>query len=260
MIANLKSAARQLIIRFFELIGLRMQVRKFRARRAGRTYIDLAEPPAEIFKNIYSTNYWGSAESRSGIGSTLDVTNALRAELKRIFAELNVQTILDAACGDFVWMREMKFQDSTISYTGVDIVPELIAANNERYGGRNIRFEVRNLIEDPLPAADLVICRDCLVHLSNEYAKKALLNIARSGSRYLLTTSFRLTGKNRDIRTGDWRPLNLLLPPFEVGAPVTVFAEQGVEEGFEDSKTLLLLDLEKMRSALSIRAVALARG
>ncbi len=259
MSATLKSAARQLIIRIFELIGLRMHVRKFRARMAGRTYIDLAEPPAEIFKSIYSTNYWGSDESRSGTGSTLDATNALRAELKRIFAELKVQTILDAACGDFAWMREMKFQDSTISYTGVDIVSELIAANNERYGARNIHFEVRNLIDDPLPAADLVICRDCLVHLSNEHIKKALLNIAKSGSRYLLTTSFRLTGKNRDIPTGDWRPINLLLPPFEVGAPVTVFAEQGVEEGFEDSKTLLLIDLERMRNALSPRTGTLAR-
>lgn len=234
-------------------LKIRNEVRRIVARMTGKPYVELDAPPGEIFETIYRTNYWGSDISRSGTGSTLDRTNRLREALRDLIESHGIRTILDAACGDFTWMREMHFESMGVSYTGLDIVQPLIDDNNSRYGNQAVRFQCLNLINDKLPAADLVICRDCLVHLSEEHVLAALRNIASSGSRYLLTTSFRHTTKNKSIQTGDWRPLNLMLPPFSVGEPIAQVVEQDAEDGFGDSKTLILLDLQRLRKEFESR-------
>jgi hypothetical protein len=45
---------------------------------------------------------------------------------------------------------------------------------------------VLDLVRDPLPRADAVLCRDCLIHLSLEEGRRAPENIRRSGAAYLL--------------------------------------------------------------------------
>jgi len=114
-------------------------------------------------------------------------------------------------------------------YVGVDIVPALVAADRERHGGPGREFLVRDLVRDDLPAADLVLCRDCLVHLSGRDALAAVANLRRSGSRLLLATTFPELRANRDIVTGQWRPLNLRLPPFGFPEPLRLLAEDPPE-------------------------------
>jgi hypothetical protein len=80
------------------------------------------------------------------------------------------------------------------------------------------------------PAADLLLCRDCLVHLSFADIDKALRNIRRSSLAYLLTTTFPAESVNADIVTGDWRPLNLQAAPFNLPTPVELINE-GCTEG-----------------------------
>jgi hypothetical protein len=46
-----------------------------------------------------------------------------------------------------------------------------------------------DLTRDPLPKVDLVLCRDCLVHLSFDDIYESLDNLRRSGSMLLLTTT-----------------------------------------------------------------------
>jgi hypothetical protein len=72
---------------------------------------------------------------------------------------------------------------------------------------------------------DLIFCRDCLVHFSHRLLRKAVNNIKRSQSRYLLTTTFpgRLT--NAGIVTGHWQPLNLCAPPFNFPHPIRLLDE-----------------------------------
>jgi len=53
-----------------------------------------------VFSQIYELNLWSTTESRSGRGSTLDYTKALRAALPHILTELAVKKFIDAACGD----------------------------------------------------------------------------------------------------------------------------------------------------------------
>ncbi|MFY7988469.1 MAG: hypothetical protein ACOVNP_06260 [Flavobacterium sp.] len=82
-----------------------------------------------------------------------------------------------------------------------------------------------DIINDKIPPSDLVIVRDCLVHLSNHDINKAIKNIKLSGSKYLLTTTFINEKKNFDLATGNWRPLNLQLGPFNFQNPIYLIKE-----------------------------------
>jgi glycosyltransferase involved in cell wall biosynthesis len=69
------------------------------------------------------------------------------------------------------------------------------------------------------------------VHLSLHDIEAAIANIIRSGSRYLLTTTFPSRDTNHDIETGQWRPLNLERPPFSFPAPIRLIDEHCGEWG-----------------------------
>jgi hypothetical protein len=139
-----------------------------------------------------------------------------------------VRSMLDAPCGDFFWMRETAL--TLDRYIGADIVPDIIAANLAQYASERNRFIVADLIEDALPQADLVFCRDCLVHLPYADIWLALRNFRRSGATWLLTTTFTGPRENVDIACGDWRPLNFERAPFQFPQPFEVFAEECDED------------------------------
>jgi hypothetical protein len=120
-------------------------------------------------------------------------------------------------------MKEVPLEG--IDYIGAEIVEELVAELRERYGGPGRRFLVLDVTRDDLPRADLVLCRHCLVHLSNAYAVRAIENIARSGSRYLLATTFPTVERNKNIVSGSWRPTNLVKPPFDLPPPLRVLPD-----------------------------------
>src|SRR5262249_28756808 len=88
------------------------------------------------------------------------------------------------------------------------------------------RFLCLDMTRADLPAADLILCRDGLVHLSFADARAAIRNFRRSGSRYLLTTTFVGRGRNVDTATGGWRALDLQAPPFRFPPPLTLVDER----------------------------------
>lgn len=69
------------------------------------------------------------------------------------------------------------------------------------------------------------MCRDVFVHLKLELCLKAIENIKKSGIKYLLVTSFPVK-MNKDISSGQWRPLNMLKPPFKLGNPLEIIEEE----------------------------------
>ena len=81
-----------------------------------------------------------------------------------------------------------------------------------------------------MPRADAILCRDCLVHLSLANIAAAVANFRRSGSEWLVTTTFPELRTNIDCEDGDWRALNLALAPFHWGPPVKLLVE-GCTEG-----------------------------
>lgn len=197
----------------------------------------------EVFTEIYNSNHWKSSNSISGPGSELSQTESLINGLDRIINKYKFSSILDLPCGDFSWMQKVDL--SEIAYIGADIVEELINSNIGRYKERgNCKFIVLNLITDPLPKSDVIIVRDCFVHLSYDDISNAIQNIKSSGSKYLLTTTFPNHNLNHDIVSGDWRSLNLQKKPFNFSAPILIINENCTEceEEYND-KSMALWDI-----------------
>lgn len=197
-----------------------------------------------IFTSIYNTNKWNSKESVSGTGSEIRVTENLRSELSNLINEYNIKSILDLPCGDFNWMSKIDLNG--VDYIGADIVTDLIEKNRKSYPDFN--FEVMNIIEDELPKVDLIIVRDCFVHLTYENINKSLVNIKNSGSKYLFTTSF-IEKQNSDIpNNGGWRPINLIKPPFKKDNYLNIIDDGPKKyygEKYKD-KSMILYDISKI--------------
>jgi SAM-dependent methyltransferase len=189
----------------------------------------------KIFLNVYRNNYWDGAASLSGIGSSLETTAPLRAALPDVIAELDVKSLLDIPCGDFHWMQHIPLQID--KYIGADIVPALIEENTQRYSGR-VNFICLDILKDKLPRVDAIFCRDCLVHLSIREVHKALHNIGRSSSKYLMTTTFPECLENIDTVTPYWRALNLEIAPFNLPKPLLLIKDFSADQRNDQGKYL----------------------
>src|SRR5262249_43511883 len=99
-----------------------------------------------IFTKIYQTDWWGSAESKSGAGSQLSRTEMFRMELQEWIANRRIASLLDAPCGDYNWIRHVTLPDQ-FRYLGGDIVGELIEANRRRYPA--VDFQQMDIVCDP---------------------------------------------------------------------------------------------------------------
>ncbi len=175
------------------------------------------------FNLIYDWRWWGNTETVSGVGSRLDANISLVESLPSLFSRLGVSTVLDAPCGDFNWMRNVDL--SGIEYLGVDIVDRLVLENSQKYGNAHTSFEHLDVVTDTLPFADLIICKDLMIHLSNKSIFKLMHNLASSRSQYvLLTTSLDLSVANEDIYDGYYRRINLTRPPFNLPKPIEFLA------------------------------------
>src|SRR5215831_5396605 len=100
-----------------------------------------------------------------------------------------------------------------------DIVLPLIERNRQLFGNQR-EFVHIDLLRGILPRVELVLFRDCLVHLSFREVRLALQNIKASGARFVATTTFPDHRKNADTVTPYWRALNLQLAPFNLPEPL----------------------------------------
>jgi len=199
------------------------------------------------FSYIYKNNLFGGDESVSGPGSSLEQTQAIREALPKVIRELNVRTFVDAPCGDFHWMSKVELDID--KYIGIDIVPDMIRVNQQKYNNDNRKFLTLDIINDDLPTADLIMCRDCFIHLSNKDIRAALNNIRRARFKYLLTTTFTNTTINRNIVTGRVRPINLQVSPFNFPDPILLINEKCTESNGKCSdKSLALWNVADIKS------------
>jgi hypothetical protein len=207
--------------------------RRFAERAAELAALDLVAR----FTRMYETNLWDEAESRSGTGSSFAATARVRAELPDFLRRLGVRRLLDVPCGDFHWMAQVDLAAAGVTdYVGGDVVAALVAANRARYAALGREFLRVDLTQGPLPAvagaaADALLCRDCLVHLSFANIARVVRVVRGSGVRWLITTTFLEQTTNADVVDGDWRPLNLERAPFDFPAPAAVLVEGCEEEG-----------------------------
>jgi hypothetical protein len=177
-----------------------------------------------VFTAIHEGKLWGGCESRSGPGSTRDRAASFLPALIELVQTLRIATLLDAPCGDFNWAAPLS--DSVERYVGIDVVPALIDANRRHWLSERRRFVCRDFVRQRLPRADLVLCRDGLVHLNARDIVSAVGNLRRSGAEYLIATTFVDDRPNLDIATGEWRPLNMQRPPFSFPTPLAIIDER----------------------------------
>jgi hypothetical protein len=200
------------------LPGGKMLLQKIRLYRLHKSLRKFPNSKA-IFDHYYKTRFWGSAESVSGPGSTIEYTENTRRGIADLIKRLQARRVLDAPCGDYNWFRLIQ-RDPDVQYIGGDIVDSLVAENTGKYGNQNTSFRQMDITQDPLPCADLWICRDVFLHLSYRDIFLTMHNLARSEIGYFLASSYVKTAKNTDIPTGSARPTNLELPPFNFGKPI----------------------------------------
>ena len=197
----------------------------------------------KIFTRYYASNFWQDTQSASGPGSNLEQTAAIRKRLPSLFESYGIRSVLDIPCGDFSWMKDVPL--GIPQYIGADIVDDLINTNNVLYADPCRSFTKLDAVKDDLPRVDLIFCRDCFVHFSVNDVMAALRNFQRSGSSYLLTTTFVGRKHNISIETGGWRPINLEAPPFNLPPPIEIVNEHCTQHsGKYRDKSLALWELE----------------
>lgn len=167
------------------------------------------------FTYIYNKNHWACDESVSGTGSTLIYTKNLRQELPKLIEQFAIKSIFDAPCGDFNWMR-LLLPLIDVDYIGGDIVQPLIDEHNKIHKNKKTRFVHIDLTQSRFPKSDLMICRDCLFHLSYDDTRAVLRNFVDSDIPYFLATTHMQASEfiNKNIRTGDWRLIDLFSSPY----------------------------------------------
>jgi hypothetical protein len=208
------------------------------------------------FSEAAKSNLWGDADSVSGPGSNMVQTQIIREALPNLLSKYSIRKMLDAPCGDFFWMKEIISKiNLTTSYTGADIVTQLVNENNRRYSNAMTRFVGLNLVDDAIPTVDLIFTRDCFIHLSFRNIYKILKNYKNSGSTYLLLSTYTFPERvNIDVDDFfiDGRALNMSKSPFFFPEPLMIINEGCTEgDGNYTDKSLALwelkdIDLSKM--------------
>ena len=192
---------------------------RFAARVQKTIFQCLFKSPEALFTYYYHTNKWGNNESLSGPGSSLTATSSVRKQIHEILVDYKVKKLLDAPCGDFNWFKLVAIPFD-IEYIGGDIVKKMVDLNNKQFGKGNIKFMHLDIINNEIPIADLWLCRDAIFHFSNADGLKTITNLRKSKIKYFLSTTFPDLGINQDISTGDYRPINLEIAPFNLPPPL----------------------------------------
>lgn len=201
----------------------------------GRTFADIA-------RGDKWNNPAAPPEERAtvaGPGSTVAYTEAVREWLGRVLVEQRVRTMADLSCSELLWQPLIPGWTGLESFAGYDIVPDVVERARTRAEAARgaastpaLHFAVADLVassphDDPLPAVDLVLLRDTLMHVPPTDALHALERIDASGSSWLATTTFD-TGdhaSNVFILPGSWYAINLRQAPFLLGPPVASVLE-----------------------------------
>ncbi|HUR78323.1 MAG TPA: class I SAM-dependent methyltransferase [Acidimicrobiales bacterium] len=203
------------------------------------------------FAAIYEQHDWLGG-SKSGPGSDPERTAPYRAIVERFLREHAVRRVLDIGCGD--WSTSGLIDWSAVDYTGVDVVGEVVDANQARHAGPGISFRRLDAVDDDLPDADLVLIKEVLQHLPTDDVLALLAKVAQYP--YVIVVNDiahrwrrRWFGRDRwhpmpptntDVEPGGYRLLDLRQPPFGVVA-TSLGTYRNRFEGAQWVKEVLLL-------------------
>jgi SAM-dependent methyltransferase len=204
------------------------------------------------FKEIYERSQWGAEGAGSGMGSTLEQTGTLRVIIEMLIYRYAVTSFLDAPCGSAHWWKPLlarvRENIPCFRYHGVDVAPLAIERASELHAGDGLTsFELGDVSRTPLPVGvGLALCRDAMQHLPMAEAVRLLRNLAAARPLYALLGSYSSEHANTHISVGDYYPINLQSPPFNLPPPLADFDERTPVIG-QASKHLLLYSGEQLR-------------
>ena len=137
------------------------------------------------FQQIYRHHLWGNDGDKGfysgpgSVGPAAELYVECLAELLQLHAKEfgRAITVVDIGCGDFRIGGALVKRLPDITYIGCDIVPELVARNNAKYGSDRISFCTLDVVRDPLPKGDVCLIRQVFQHLSNADILKAVARL-----------------------------------------------------------------------------------
>jgi SAM-dependent methyltransferase len=175
---------------------------------------DIYKEFRQAFTFIYDNNAW---KYGSGLGSLAETTLEYRHFLESFIAKNDIKTIVDFGCGDWNFSRYIYWWNA--EYTGYDTVEKIVETNNRNFSTDRIKFQISPNNFKEIKSTELLIVKDVLQHWTTSIILEFLVSI-KSKFKYILITNSQYPSKdiNKDIRIGQFRPVNLLTPPFNLQA------------------------------------------
>lgn len=161
----------------------------------------------EVFTDIYARKAWGDGSGGGSGEQALPYCNYVNTDIAALVATEHPRkpVVLDIGSGDGRVASNIRaIALNYATYIGVDAAQGFDA------------------LTDPLPEADLVLCKEVMQHLSNEQIQLLLERTAHYPRRLFTNTCHPSLPVNTDITTGDCRAVDLTLAPFNQPAR-TVF-------------------------------------
>lgn len=144
--------------------------------------------------------------------------------LNFFFQEYKIKSIVDFGCDNWQYMRYVKIP-SNVAYIGVDNSKINIAENIKLFGRANVEFKfIESYTQLSNMKADLLIIKDVL----NDWSNKDINDFIKFTSEHYKYIIFvhpledPIT-RNSDIRTGNYRGLDLTKQPFNVESLMPIF-------------------------------------
>jgi SAM-dependent methyltransferase len=140
--------------------------------------------------------------------------------LQRFLHDHEVHSVVDLGCGDWQFSRLIDW--SGVEYLGLDVVEAVVEANRKEFATDSIAFEVTS-VGEPLPPADLVVCKDVLQHLPLAGVAHYLAEFRRGYEHALVTNDvYPDRDTNVEIPPGAGRAIRPDLEPFSVNCTLVL--------------------------------------
>ncbi len=174
----------------------------------------------KVFTDIYRKGVWKSnyrvqrGYGTSGEGSEVKYNWPYLAYLEEFIRDHDIKSVIDLGCGDWEFSKFANWEKIDY-YLGIDAVKRVVDFNSKHYSSTKVHFKNGDFLKMDLPAADLVLCKDVLIHLSIAQIHKAI-EIMSKYPYVIIVNTIPESEENIDIATGEFRRVNLDTAPFNL--------------------------------------------
>lgn len=193
-------------------------------------------PTKDTFERVYRTHRWGKDGGGSGPGSTIEESMGASRVLFYVIMSLNINSVVDAACGAMSWQRKLLPQlfslKPSLQYVGLDAAQRVVQQNRLTFHSHypNVRFDHVELENAVIPPTDLIFSRETMQHNTIKGVAQILRQFVHSNASHILSTSYPNGSHyckgpiNRPIATGEFFCIDLARKPFWLH-PIAQFEE-----------------------------------